>query len=45
MAIGRNSGETVRMFLCGDLMTGRGLDQVLSHPVDRNCANAMSGRL
>jgi poly-gamma-glutamate capsule biosynthesis protein CapA/YwtB (metallophosphatase superfamily) len=24
----------VRLFLCGDVMTGRGIDQVLPHPVD-----------
>ncbi len=24
--------ETVRIFLCGDVMTGRGIDQVLEHP-------------
>jgi poly-gamma-glutamate synthesis protein (capsule biosynthesis protein) len=24
--------QTVRIFLCGDVMTGRGVDQVLSHP-------------
>jgi poly-gamma-glutamate synthesis protein (capsule biosynthesis protein) len=26
--------EPIRMFLCGDVMTGRGIDQVLPHPVD-----------
>lgn len=26
--------KTVRIFLCGDVMTGRGIDQVLSHPCD-----------
>jgi poly-gamma-glutamate capsule biosynthesis protein CapA/YwtB (metallophosphatase superfamily) len=25
-------GMTVTLFLCGDLMTGRGVDQILSHP-------------
>ena len=25
---------SVRLFLCGDVMTGRGIDQVLPHPVD-----------
>ena len=25
---------TVRLFLCGDVMTGRGIDQILAHPVD-----------
>ena len=24
---------TIGMFLCGDVMTGRGIDQVLPHPV------------
>ena len=24
----------MRLFLCGDVMTGRGIDQVLPHPVD-----------
>ena len=23
-----------RLFLCGDVMTGRGIDQVLPHPCD-----------
>lgn len=26
--------ELVRIFLCGDVMTGRGVDQVMSHPCD-----------
>ena len=26
--------QTVRVFLCGDVMTGRGIDQVLPHPCD-----------
>jgi poly-gamma-glutamate synthesis protein (capsule biosynthesis protein) len=26
--------KTVRLFLCGDVMTGRGIDQVLPHPCD-----------
>jgi poly-gamma-glutamate capsule biosynthesis protein CapA/YwtB (metallophosphatase superfamily) len=25
-------GRTVRLFLCGDVMTGRGIDQILPHP-------------
>ena len=25
---------TLRIFLCGDVMTGRGIDQVLPHPCD-----------
>lgn len=28
------AAATVRLFLCGDVMTGRGIDQVLPHPVD-----------
>src|SRR6266404_8021665 len=28
------SPELIRVFLCGDVMTGRGIDQVLPHPVD-----------
>ncbi|MCI0462273.1 MAG: CapA family protein [Gemmataceae bacterium] len=27
-----NQGEPIRVFLCGDVMTGRGIDQVLPHP-------------
>jgi poly-gamma-glutamate capsule biosynthesis protein CapA/YwtB (metallophosphatase superfamily) len=26
---------SLRLFLCGDVMTGRGIDQALPHPVDR----------
>ena len=26
--------QVVRVFLCGDVMTGRGIDQVLPHPCD-----------
>src|SRR6266545_2275320 len=26
------TSSTIRLFLCGDVMTGRGIDQVLSHP-------------
>src|SRR5678816_4107606 len=29
-----NARKTLRLFLCGDVMTGRGIDQVLPHPVD-----------
>lgn len=25
-------GEPIRLFLCGDVMTGRGIDQVLPYP-------------
>lgn len=28
------SGDDVTLFLCGDVMTGRGIDQILSHPCD-----------
>ena len=33
---GQKSDEenTVRLFLCGDVMTGRGIDQILDHPGD-----------
>ncbi len=34
MSAAANSAEAVRLFLCGDVMTGRGIDQVLPHPVD-----------
>ena len=26
--------ESVRLFLCGDVMTGRGVDQIMAHPSD-----------
>ena len=26
--------DSIRLFLCGDVMTGRGIDQVLPHPAD-----------
>jgi len=26
--------KPISLFLCGDVMTGRGIDQVLPHPVD-----------
>ena len=29
-----NDENTVRLFLCGDVMTGRGIDQILPHPGD-----------
>ena len=29
-----DKGERVTLFLCGDVMTGRGVDQVLPHPSD-----------
>lgn len=28
------SGENIRIFVCGDVMTGRGIDQILGHPCD-----------
>lgn len=31
---GHKGGAMIRFFLCGDVMTGRGIDQVLPHPVD-----------
>lgn len=31
-AVNRGDDARVRLFLCGDLMTGRGIDQVLPHP-------------
>src|SRR5438874_7484626 len=29
-----NQAEPIAVFLCGDVMTGRGVDQVLPHPGD-----------
>lgn len=29
-----NENKTLRLFLCGDVMTGRGIDQILPHPGD-----------
>ena len=26
--------QTITLFLCGDVMTGRGVDQILRHPSD-----------
>lgn len=31
---GGGAGDRVRLFLCGDVMPGRGIDQVLPHPVE-----------
>ena len=28
------AGTVINIFLCGDVMTGRGIDQVLPHPCD-----------
>lgn len=30
----RRPPRSIRLFLCGDVMTGRGIDQVLAHPCD-----------
>jgi poly-gamma-glutamate capsule biosynthesis protein CapA/YwtB (metallophosphatase superfamily) len=30
----RSSSREITLFLCGDLMTGRGIDQILPHPSD-----------
>jgi poly-gamma-glutamate capsule biosynthesis protein CapA/YwtB (metallophosphatase superfamily) len=29
-----NGDTTISIFMCGDVMTGRGIDQILPHPVD-----------
>ncbi|MGE0082545.1 MAG: poly-gamma-glutamate biosynthesis protein, partial [Thiohalomonadaceae bacterium] len=29
-----NGARELTLFLCGDVMTGRGIDQVLPHPVE-----------
>jgi poly-gamma-glutamate capsule biosynthesis protein CapA/YwtB (metallophosphatase superfamily) len=31
---GRSSTDGITLFLCGDVMTGRGIDQILRHPSD-----------
>ena len=31
---GADGPDAIRLFLCGDVMTGRGIDQVLPHPVE-----------
>jgi poly-gamma-glutamate capsule biosynthesis protein CapA/YwtB (metallophosphatase superfamily) len=31
---GANGSDTIAVFLCGDVMLGRGIDQVLPHPSD-----------
>ena len=33
-AMGQEMTGAVKIFMCGDVMTGRGIDQVLPHPVD-----------
>jgi poly-gamma-glutamate capsule biosynthesis protein CapA/YwtB (metallophosphatase superfamily) len=35
--------NTMRLFLCGDVMTGRGIDQVLPHPCDPILYEAFAG--
>ena len=32
--IGKTSDEMVTLFLCGDVMTGRGVDQIMAHPCE-----------
>ena len=32
--MGATSVEKIRIFLCGDVMTGRGIDQILAHPTN-----------
>jgi poly-gamma-glutamate capsule biosynthesis protein CapA/YwtB (metallophosphatase superfamily) len=32
MDVKAGSGDSVTLFLCGDVMTGRGIDQILPHP-------------
>src|SRR5947209_16267250 len=32
--MGPDPAESIGVFLCGDVMTGRGIDQVLPHPGD-----------
>jgi hypothetical protein len=34
MVRGQNMTSDVKIFMCGDVMTGRGIDQVLPHPAD-----------
>ena len=33
-AMGQEMTGAIKIFMCGDVMTGRGIDQVLPHPVD-----------
>jgi poly-gamma-glutamate synthesis protein (capsule biosynthesis protein) len=33
-AIGKGMASHIKIFMCGDVMTGRGIDQVLPHPAD-----------
>lgn len=32
--MGREMAKEIKIFMCGDVMTGRGIDQVLPHPAD-----------
>lgn len=32
MSTQSEAANTVTLFLCGDVMTGRGIDQILPHP-------------
>ncbi|MGD8668352.1 MAG: CapA family protein, partial [Desulfobacterales bacterium] len=34
MADGKKMQRNIKVFMCGDVMTGRGIDQVLAHPSD-----------
>jgi poly-gamma-glutamate synthesis protein (capsule biosynthesis protein) len=34
IAMGQDMTSDVKIFMCGDVMTGRGIDQVLPHPAD-----------
>jgi poly-gamma-glutamate synthesis protein (capsule biosynthesis protein) len=34
MADGKKMQPNIKVFMCGDVMTGRGIDQVLAHPSD-----------
>ena len=33
--------QSVKLFLGGDVMSGRGIDQAMPHPVDLFCMNLM----
>jgi hypothetical protein len=37
----RPTGDTITLFLCGDVMPGRGIDQILPHPGDPRLHEAM----
>lgn len=42
--VGVQQADTISLFLCGDVMTGRGIDQILSHPsnpaIDEVCVKS-----